>query len=219
MRRVIRVGVVDDHEMLRVGFAAAAYLDAKTALVPVVVVRASDTVEDLLAGGEKMFDVVALDMSLADGTRPGENVRRILDAGYKVLVYSQADKAADLREALAAGASGVSRKSEDYERTLDFLRKVADGEIIDNQQMAAAIDGDAAFFAVADLSDQEREALRWYATGKTRAQVAVKMNVKDSSVKTYIRRVREKYEAVGREARNKTELRRRAVEDGFVDPD
>jgi two-component system nitrate/nitrite response regulator NarL len=219
MRRVIRVGVVDDHEMLRVGFAAAAYLDAKTALIPVVVVRASDTVEDLLAGGEKMFDVVALDMSLADGTRPGENVRRILDAGYKVLVYSQADKAADLREALAAGASGVSRKSEDYERTLDFLRKVADGEIIDNQQMAAAIDGDAAFFAVADLSDQEREALRWYATGKTRAQVAVKMNVKDSSVKTYIRRVREKYEAVGRDARNKTELRRRAVEDGFVDPD
>ena len=234
MKEVIRVGVVDDHEMLLVGFAGAAHLDAtaleaakaaavqpadKAADVPVRVVRTGTTVEKLLAGGEKIFDVVALDMSLGDGTRPGDNVRRIRDAGYPVLIFSEANNPADLREALAAGASGVSRKTDSYETTLRKLRIVADGEIIDDQQLAAAIDGDTELVTAAKLSPQERETLRWYATGRTRTQVAEKMNVKETVVATYIKRARAKYEAVGRAAKNKDQLRKRGLEDGFVDPD
>jgi DNA-binding NarL/FixJ family response regulator len=219
MKKVVRVGVVDDHEMLCVGFAAAAYLDAKTALIPVVVVSTSGTVEDLLKNGEKIFDVVALDMSLADGSRPGDNVRRIIEAGYKVLVFSQAANAADLREALAAGASGISRKTDTYERTLSHIRKVADGETIDDQQLAAAIQGDSALVEAADLTTQELQTLRWYAAGHTRAQVAKKMGIEDNTVKTYISRIRKKYAAAGRDAKNQIDIRRRAIEDGHVDPD
>jgi hypothetical protein len=98
VNHIIRVGVVDDHPMLGVGFAAAAHLDARNATVPVKVVLASDTVDRLLAAGERIYDVVALDLSLADGSHPGGNVRKILDAGYPVLVYSQAANAADVRE-------------------------------------------------------------------------------------------------------------------------
>ncbi|MET1156139.1 LuxR C-terminal-related transcriptional regulator [Arthrobacter sp.] len=216
VNHIIRVGVVDDHPMLGVGFAAAAHLDARTATVPVKVILASDTVDGLLAAGERIYDVVALDLSLADGSHLGGNVRKILDAGYPVLVYSQAANAADVREALAAGASGVSKKTEDYARTLDLIRRVADGEVIDNQELAAAIDGDAAFVATADLTGREREALAWYAAGFTRTQVAERMNVTTNTVGTWVRRIKKKYEAVGREAGNKTELYRRAVEDGIL---
>jgi two-component system nitrate/nitrite response regulator NarL len=216
VKRVIRLGVVDDHPMLGVGFSAAAHLDAHTAAVPVKVVKVSDTVDGLLAVGERIYDVVALDLSLADGSRPGDNVRQILAAGYPVLVYSQAANPADVREALSAGASGISKKTEGYERTLDLIRKVAQGEVVDNQELAAAIDGDAAFVATSALSVREREALAWYAAGFTRAQVAHRMNVTSNTVGTYVRRIREKYEAAGRDAGNKTELYRRAVEDGIL---
>lgn len=216
-KRVIKVGVVDDHPMLCAGFSFAAHLEARSATVPVEVIGTSSTVHGLLADSGRVYDVVALDMSLADGTRPGENVRRILSAGYPVLVYSECGSAADLREALAAGASGVSKKTEDFKQTFDLIRRVAEGEIIDNQELAAAIDGDASFVATADLSIREREALAWYAAGFTRSQVAQRMNVTTNTVGTFIRRVREKYEAVGREAGNKTALYRLAIQDGILE--
>lgn len=217
VRRVIRLGVVDDHPILRMGFVAAVNHDARTSTEPVVVVTESETVDQLLSGRERMYDVVALDMSLADNSSPGDNVRRIIAAGYPVLVYSEAGNAAHLREALAAGASGVSRKSDGYRQTLGLVRRVASGETIDNQDLAAAIDGDTAFVAATEFSIQERESLRLYAVGFTRMQVARKMNIADDTVATYIKRVRKKYEAAGRAARNKTDLYRRAVEDGILD--
>ncbi|UKA53432.1 LuxR C-terminal-related transcriptional regulator [Arthrobacter sp. FW305-BF8] len=213
-RRVVRVGVVDDHEAVRIGFAAAASVEAKTAEVPVVAVRLADTVGSLLAGSNGMFDVVALDMSLADGSRPGDNVRRIVQAGYPVLVFSVGDRPDALREALAAGASGVSRKSDDIRDTLNLVRQVADGATIDNQDLAAAIDGDAEF--VVALSDRERETLGLYAAGFTRTQIASRMNVSSNTVGTNIKRIREKYAAADRPAATKLELYHRAVEDGVV---
>ncbi|MDP9694365.1 UNVERIFIED_ORG: DNA-binding NarL/FixJ family response regulator [Arthrobacter globiformis] len=216
-RRVVRVGVVDDHEAVRIGFAAAASVEAKTAEVPVVAVRLADTVSSLLAGSNGMFDVVALDMSLADGSRPGDNVRRIVQAGYPVLVFSVGDRSDALREALAAGASGVSRKSDDIRDTLNLVRQVADGATVDNQDLAAAIDGDAEF--VVALSDRERETLGLYAAGFTRTQIAARMNVSSNTVGTNIKRIREKYAAAERPAATKLELYHRAVEDGVLPPE
>lgn len=216
-RRVVRLGVVDDHEFIRIGFAAAAALDAKTAEEPVVAVRLSETVPDLLAGGEKIFDVVALDLSLADGSRPRDNVRKLLDAGYPVLVVSVGDKYQDLREALAAGASGVSRKSDGHQHTLNLLRRVAAGHTIDNQELAAAIDGDRAFVS-AHLSEREKDTLRLYAAGFTRSQIASRMNVTENTIGTNIKRIREKYAAADRPALSKLELYHRAVEDGYYSP-
>lgn len=214
MNVVVRLGVVDDHEAIRVGLAAAAWADAKTAAVPVKVVRLSETVDHLLAGGEKMFDVVALDMSLADGSRPGGNVQRILDAGYPVLVFTIGDKVDDLREALAAGAAGVSRKSEPMGHTLDLVRKVAAGEITDNQDLAAAIGGDSRF--VARLSEREQETLALYAAGHPRRLVAARMNVSESTVATNLKRIRKKYAAADRQVSSRIDLHRRAVEDGIL---
>lgn len=216
-RHIVRLGVVDDHELVRIGFAAAAAFDAKTADEPVVAVRLSETVSDLLAGGEKIFDVVALDLSLADGSRPRDNVRRLLEAGYPVLVVSVGDRYQDLREALAAGASGVSRKSEGHQNTLKLLRQVAAGHTIDNQELAAAIDGDRDF-VTAELTEREKDTLRLYAAGFTRAQTASRMNVTENTIGTNIKRIRERYAAANRPAPSKLELYHRAVEDGLYSP-
>ncbi|WP_269938950.1 response regulator transcription factor [Arthrobacter sp. HY1533] len=212
---VIRVGIVDDNEVVRIGFSAGAALEAKISTKPVKVIGEASTVRALLQGPPNMFDVVVLDLSLSDGSRPGENVRAVLAAGYPVLVFSIGDNSDDIREALAAGASGISRKSEEIRTTLELVRLVAAGQTIDNQELAAAISADPAFLA-AELSDRERETLRYYATGFTRGQIATRMNISANTVGTNIKRIREKYAAAGRFAPTKLELYHRALEDGVV---
>jgi DNA-binding NarL/FixJ family response regulator len=69
------------------------------------------------------------------------------------------------------------------------------------------------------LSDQERNALRYYAAGLKMAAVARRMNVSENTAKEYIRRVREKYTAAGRPVPTKTDLYREAVRDHFLDED
>ena len=94
--------------------------------VPAIVVVASKgTVDELLADGRLIFDVVVLDLSLADGSSPGSNVRKVRNAGCQVLIFTGIDDTEKTQQALAAGASGVSRKSEEPAYTLGLIRRVA----------------------------------------------------------------------------------------------
>lgn len=86
------------------------------------------------------------------------------------------------------------------------------------KELAAAIDGDVEFSRAA-LSPRERETLRLYASGFAQVQVARRMGIKQSAVKTNIDRIREKYARIGRPAPTKIDLRIRAIEDGLVDPE
>jgi len=62
----------------------------------------------------------------------------------------------------------------------------------------------------------EKEALALYVAGRSTMQVASQMNVQYETAKTYLRRVREKYAKAGRPASTKTDLIRRAAEDGYL---
>jgi DNA-binding CsgD family transcriptional regulator len=66
------------------------------------------------------------------------------------------------------------------------------------------------------LSRGEAEALGLYASGKTMVEVAREMNVQFETVKTFLRRVREKYAQLGRPASNRAVLTSNALEDGFL---
>lgn len=214
----IRVGVVDDNEVVRIGFSAAASMDAKYAPIPIKVIAAAESVPKLLQSSANVFDVVVLDLHLADGSEPGDNVRALIAAGYPVLVFSVADNTDAIRSALAAGASGIARKGDDIKQALAMVRLVAAGETIDSQELAIAISSDSGFVA-AELSDRERETLKLYATGFTGVQIARRMNVSANTVGTNIRRIREKYAAAGRYAPTKLELYHRALEDGIIAAD
>ena len=215
---IIRVGIVDDNEVVRIGFSAAAAMDAKFALQGIKVVLAAETVPQLLQllqSPVSMLDVVVLDLSLADASEPGENVRLLVDAGYPVLVFSVAENTDAIKSALAAGAAGIARKGDDVKDALDMVRRVAAGETIASQELAIAISSDSLFMA-AELSDRERETLKFYATGFTGVQIARRMNVSVNTVGTNIKRIREKYAAAGRYAPTKLELYHRALEDGII---
>jgi DNA-binding NarL/FixJ family response regulator len=213
----VRAGIIDDHEAVRVGFALSAGREAPHKTPRITVMGAAPTAEVFLQAGSDICDVIALDLSLADGSTPGDNVARLTAAGYKVLVFTLGDNVGQIQDALANGAMGVSLKSEPISETFAKLRRIAAGETIDSQELAAAIEVDADFVE-ANLSDRESECIALYAAGLGQYQVARRMGIAESTVKKNIDRIREKYEAAGRPANTKIDLYRRAVEDGILPP-
>ncbi|WP_137844352.1 response regulator transcription factor [Microbacterium sp. 2FI] len=209
-----RVALIDDHESVRLGLAAAcARVGTKQ------VVFSGSTVADYLDWRAFSMappaDVVVLDLTLGDGTTVTENVRRLVVDGSSVIIHSVADRPAAVREALVAGAAGVVSKSSRIDEVIAAIGTVARGEALNNVEWASAVEGDREF-ADAQLSARERDVLRLYAAGLPLKVVADRLGVAYSTAKENITRIRVKYVEVGRPAPTKIDLLHRAMEDGIL---
>jgi len=206
----VRVAIVDDHESVRLGLAAAC------TEAGFEVVASSATVTELLPQlKDAACDVVVLDLSLGDGSVVADNVVSIQNAGPAVLVHSIADRVASVRESLAAGAAGVIPKSSPTTTVIAAIETVAKGEVLNNLEWASAIDADGDF-AKAQLGRRERDVLHFYASGMPLKAVAAQLGIAHSTAREYLDRIRVKYVEVGRPAPTKVDLLRRAVEDGIL---
>lgn len=206
----VRVAIVDDHEAVRLGFAGTCHE------VGFELVGSASTIDDLLLQiSGRDCEVVVADLSLADGSLVQSNIERLVEFGPAVLIYSIADKPPLMRSALRAGATAIVSKSKPMATLTEAISLAAQGIIINNAETSALIDADRAFKEV-KLSDREKEVLSLYASGMSLKQVAFQLQIKPSSAKEHIDRVRVKYAKLGREAATKVDLFRRAVEDGIL---
>ncbi len=204
-----RVALIDDHSIVAQGFARLfSELDA------VAVVATVATVDEFLALGTAV-ELVILDLRLADGSTPADNVVRLRATGANVLAFTGDSDPSLVRSAAYGGVLGVVRKSEPVEVLQEAVLRALDGEPTASFEWAAALDGDPRL-ADAGLSSREREALALYAAGAKTAYVATQMQVTSATVIDYIRRVRAKYERAGRPAHTKVDLYQRALEDGIL---
>ena len=209
----VQVAIVDDHEAVRLGFAAACEKNGFD------LIGSAPTVAELLEQiGSRECQVVVTDLSLADGSLVAENVERIVATGAAVLIFSIADKPNLMRAAVRAGATAIVPKSQPVEDLMEAIRLAADGAILNNAETSATIDADS-LFKEANLSARETEVLSLYASGMSLKQVAFQLQIKPSSAKEHIDRVRVKYAKLGREAATKVDLFKRAVEDGLISGD
>ena len=213
--RPITAVVADDHDVVWIGLVGAARVGAGRSVR--LRGHAANAAALLAMVEREPVDVVVLDLALGDGSDPGETVARLVAAGCRVLVYSVLDNPRLIRSALAAGAHGLSRKSEPVQATMDKIRQVAHGETLLTPELLAMIDGDADFVR-ARLSDREREVLVLYVSGLEISQIAQQLFVTENSTREYLRRIRGKYTEAERPASTKVDLLRRAIEDGLVPP-
>lgn len=207
-----RVALIDDHEIVARGFAAL------FSSIPGIEVAASvSTVAELLESSSRIdpIDLAILDLRLADGSGVHDNVERLREADVEVLAFTAGDDANAMRAAARAGVLGIVRKSEPAAVLIEAVTHAAAGEPVASTEWAAALDGDPEL-ADAGLSPREREVLSLYASGAKAPLVAAKTGVSESTVIDYIRRVRSKYDRVGREANTKVDLYKRALEDGIL---
>lgn len=206
----VRVGIVDDHESVRLGLQAACENAGYEVLF------AAATAQALVTGlAGRQCDVIVLDLSLGDGSLVTDNVHLVAATGSAVLVHSIADRVASVREALAAGAAGVIPKSSPTTTVMAAVATVARGEVLNNLEWATAIDADRDF-AKAQLGRRERDVLHLYASGLPLKMVAMQLGIAHSTAREYLDRIRVKYVEVGRPAPTKVDLLRRAVEDGIL---
>lgn len=204
-----RIGLVEDHESVALGLASM--LAAEDDLDLVVTAA---TVPELLSEAPQL-DLVILDLRLADGSTPQDNVRALRDRGLEVLVFTGADNPFLVRSAARAGVLGVLRKSEDVQTVVAAVRTAASGAQVVTTDWAAAIDADPQLPDVG-LSPRQQEVLTLYASGEKASRVARLTKLSEQTVNDYLGRIRQKYADAGRPAPTKTDLYKRAVEDGWL---
>jgi DNA-binding NarL/FixJ family response regulator len=212
-----RIGLVEDHESVAIGLAAMLAPEPDLDLV-----LTAGTVPELLAAAvgratdtQPALDLVVLDLRLADGSSPEDNVRALRNRGMEVLVFTGADNAFLVRAAAKAGVLGVVRKSEDVPTVVAAMRRAASGEQVVTTDWAAAIDADPQLSNVG-LSPRQEEVLTLYASGEKASRVARLTGLSEQTVNDYLGRIRQKYADAGRPAPTKTDLYKRAVEDGWL---
>ena len=214
----VRLALLDDHGLI-VDSLATWFSDNAPDFV--VVVRAT-TWMDLIRSPEFPVDLVLMDLQLGDSVSIESRIRACRAAGAKVVVVSALDDDASRERCISAGAAAFVSKTMPADQLVDLARRVARGERLRRRSAASGEATDAAAHADDDggsarLSAAEERALRLYAQGYSTLEVAHRMDVGYETAKTYLRRVREKYARAGRPASRKSELIRRAAEDGFLE--
>ncbi|MFC3850845.1 response regulator [Corynebacterium hansenii] len=207
-----RIAAIDDHELSLRGLAAIVNGADDIELVGIY-----PTVPQLLesTAGSERLDLVVLDLRLGDDSRPEDNVRALDAVTDNVIILSSLESPYLVRRALKAGVLGMVQKSESPATILDAIREAASGRGVPTTEWAAVIDSDPHLDAV-ELSDRQREVLELYASGEPAKRVARLTGLAQDTVNDYLGRIRLKYAAAGRPAPTKTDLFRRAQEDGLL---
>lgn len=206
----VRVGLVDDHEVIATAVRTALRQTRQLELV-----ASAATVEDLLERAVGRLQLVVLDLRLADGSSPTSNVDRLTAAGCRVIAFTSGESPYLLRAVARTEVLGIVRKSEPLHALTVALMRAAYGQSVMTAEMAAAMQTDPALPA-ADLSRQEQRMLALFADGNTAQSVADEAGIAVSTTEDYVRRIRAKYARAGRPAASKVDLYKRAVEDGFL---
>ncbi|MFI9629035.1 response regulator [Streptomyces sp. NPDC052042] len=211
MAEMISVAAVDDDRMLLDG------IRSWFAGVPRLrLVGCACTVDELLDGLREKADVVLLDLVLRDGRSPAENIRRLREAGSRVLMISVVPDRERIVAAVADGADGYLTKDHDLSVLVEAIEEVAAGGTAHSPELAFAWACDRAIRP--KLSPKEREVLVGYASGLTLKATARRSGITVNTAKYYLDRVKTKYQDAGRPTYTKIDLALRVREDGWAHP-
>ena len=208
---LITVVVIDDHPATVAGIEA--WCAAEERPVRVVDSGASVAVAWTEPGGSA--DVVVLDLQLTGPVPAYSDLRRLVDGGRRIVVYTMREDRDTALRCIDIGASGYLTKAEGPVHLIAAIRAAAANLPYTSPSLARAISDDVRPDRPL-LTPREIEVLvNWFAS-ESKEMVARKLNLAVSSVNTYISRVRIKYANAGRDAPTKAALVARAIQDGLV---
>ena len=184
---MIRVFLVDDHEIVRRGIAEL--VDAERDLE--VVGEAGDVKQALGRIAATHPDVAVLDVRLPDGN--GIDLCREIRSRYPeiaCLILTAYDDDEAVRSAVLAGAAGYVVKDIRGQALVEDIRRVAAGKMLIPATAGRRVVEQlvAAPVAPADpgLSLRERQVLEFIADGLTNRQIAERLDLAEKTVKNYV---------------------------------
>jgi two-component system, NarL family, response regulator DevR len=185
---MIRVFLLDDHEVVRRGIAAA--LEAESDLS---VVGEAGTADEAMEGIRVHEpDVAVLDVRLGEGEHNGIEVCRQITTEFpavKVLILTSFDSDRALVDAGLAGASGFLLKQIRSTELVETIRGVADGRrYLDDAEvrLAGRRLRESEEGRLDDLTVQERRIFDLIGEGHTNRQIAQEMYLAEKTVKNYV---------------------------------
>jgi DNA-binding NarL/FixJ family response regulator len=152
-----------------------------------VVGEASNGSEAILLAHQKQPDVVLLDIQM-----PGVNgIEATRSITQPVLILTTFDHDENLHAALKAGASGFLVKDAPPERVIDAIRAIAAGNAMLSPSITRRL---LDTIGIPDttpphLSEQDTHLLKLVARGHTNTEIATKLDLTHSTVKTYVSRL------------------------------
>lgn len=196
----IRVLVAEDHPLYRDGLAEAIRTRAEFSLVA----EAGDgrTALDQIRDLEP--DVAVLDVKM-----PGLDGLQVLRAAERdrlptrVLLLSAFSDGELVHQALTHGAAGFLSKDSTAAAIADAVAIAARGEVALGPEMQSALAGELRFRADADgprLTEREAEILRLLADGLSSGEIADRLFISVTTVKTHLRNLYDKLEVSDRAA-------------------
>jgi DNA-binding NarL/FixJ family response regulator len=209
MASVITAVIVDDH----VAIAAGVRFWCEHASPPITVLDAEGRLADVWTGPGATADVVIFDLELVPGFPDFGELRRLVDSGRRVVVYSQHLDNATAAKCIELGALAYLTKRDGHEHLVPAIRAAAQGLPYTAPRSGGPVADDS---ARPRLSSREMQVLRAWFASSSKDLVAAKLHITAKTVDTYIARVRVKYANVGRAARTKSELLGRALDDGII---
>ena len=176
----IKVMVVDDHPLMRVGVASI--INARPDMA---VVAQTGTGEEALAlFPQHKPDVTLMDLRLPNmsGVDAIRAIRgRWPSARFVVLTTYEGDE--DIHRALEAGAKGYVIKGMPYQTLIDALLRVHSGGRFLPPPVARAL---AARMPDSDLSAREQEVLRHLVGGMANKEIANLLGITEATVKCHV---------------------------------
>jgi DNA-binding NarL/FixJ family response regulator len=192
IEKLIRILIVDDHFMVRIGLKGALASEKDVEVVG----EAGSGAEALGLFAELRPEVILMDGILPD-IHGIEVTRRILeiDPAAKVILVSINDTAADVHRALEAGAWGYIPKSCEKDSIMRAIRSVVDGVRFLPPDLSKKL---AERNLHPLLSSRETEVLKLISKGLANKQIAAELSLGEATVKTHVRHILDKLEVPDR---------------------
>lgn len=187
----IRLMLVDDHMVLRMGLVTATNGEPDME----VVAEADNGDEALAAYRRSSPDVVIMDLRMPKrGGLEGMQLLRTEFPAARILVFSNYASGEEVFEAFRAGAAGFVSKDMPLERLLDAVRVVHSGEQYLLPEIARKMNGRV----LTNLSAREIEVLKLVARGLSNKEIGSALNVVEGTVKVHLTSILAKLEVSDR---------------------
>ena len=215
MTRRIEVAAVEDNRLFAGGLRAWATYATGIRLVAITA-----TVDQLMSLDIGRVDVILLNPALRGEPGFEANARKLVGAGHRILVLDISPWPTMMAKAVSAGAHGYLTRDNDLADLACTLRVIASGGTAwalcgkrrsDSGEPPASSQAPA----LPTLSEREHMVLMTYVSGMTLNSTARRLGISEETARTYLKRVKEKYERAGRPARTKLDLADRVRADGI----
>jgi DNA-binding NarL/FixJ family response regulator len=208
MTNTIRVMLVDDHYLVRVGLASIIALEQDM----VVCAEASSGEQALELFRRERPDVTLMDLRLGGmmGLEALQAIRRE-SPNARVIILSTFAGDEDIYRALQAGAMAYLTKSVERADLITVIRKAASGQRYMSPEVAERL---AARLPRSELSRRELDVLRLVVGGRRNREIAQVLDISEGTVKIHVSNILGKLGAGDRTEAATTALQRGIVQLG-----